>query len=332
MQVTVDDNIKSVKIFKTNFDINCIKYTDDKKFIAAGCFDGAINTYNIKSTQHELCLYDADTKLVDNVCTGITSVSNKENVITCSYSGGLIKQWRLDKKECVFTIKEKRQTMGVVYHPKKPKLFAFGDDGKILMYDAETRKNELIYQCSESRKLDGHVTKIFSVCFNPAKPNEFISGGWDNVLYFWDVRVPSAVRSIPQIFIGGDGLTINKKGTQIVTCEWKRENPMKLWDYRTGKLVEVVKPDAQISQLYCGKFITDNMVATGGCDAHIFRIINMNSLTTVSSVKALPSAVYSLDVLMTKRPPPAQRFIDEFGDLPNVAFSAGKHIYEVRYR
>lgn len=62
-------------------------------------------------------------------------------------SGGLIKQWRLDKKECVFTIKEKRQTMGVVYHPKKPKLFAFGDDGKILMYDTETRKNELIYQC-----------------------------------------------------------------------------------------------------------------------------------------------------------------------------------------
>lgn len=68
---------------------------------------------------------------------------------------------------------------------------------------------------SESRKLDGHVTKIFSVCFNPAKPNEFISGGWDNILYFWDVRVPSAVRSIPQIFIGGDGLTINKKGTQV---------------------------------------------------------------------------------------------------------------------
>lgn len=61
-------------------------------------------------------------------------------------------------------------------------------------------------------------------------------------------------------------------------------------------------------------------------------LINTYYLQTVSSVKALPSAVYSLDVLTSKRPAPAQRFIDEFSDLPNVAFSAGKHIYEVRYR
>lgn len=63
--------------------------------------------------------------------------------------------------------------------------------------------------------VDGHTSRIFQCCFNPRSNHEFVSGGWDEVVYYWDVRQPHAIRHISGIHICGEGIDINSKGTEV---------------------------------------------------------------------------------------------------------------------
>lgn len=69
---------------------------------------------------------------------------------------------------------------------------------------------------------DGHVSRVFAACFHPRNNYELITGGWDNVVQFWDLRQPYAVRHLSQIFMGGEGLDINQKGTEVSMCIQKK--------------------------------------------------------------------------------------------------------------
>lgn len=85
--------------------------------------------------------------------------------------------------------------------------------------------------------------RIFATCFNPVSNFEFISGGWDNIICFWDVRQPTAVRQISGPHICGEGLDISEKGTEILSCAWQNEKQLCIWDYATGKLIQGHEPD-----------------------------------------------------------------------------------------
>jgi len=61
----------------------------------------------------------------------------------------------------------------------------------------------------------GHSNRIFSVKFHPSENDIIISGGWDNTVQVWDVRVGYAVRSFYGPHICGDALDI--EGSTILT-------------------------------------------------------------------------------------------------------------------
>lgn len=77
---------------------------------------------------------------------------------------------------------------------------------------------------SVKNQLDGHSNKIFSACFHPTNHFEFVTGGWDRTVHFWDMRMPASMRYISDVCICGDGLTINTAGTEveisIYTCPY----------------------------------------------------------------------------------------------------------------
>lgn len=59
------------------------------------------------------------------------------------------------------------------------------------------------------------MSRVFAACFHPRNNYEFISGGWDDLVHFWDLRQPHAVRHISGIHMCGEGLDINAKGTEV---------------------------------------------------------------------------------------------------------------------
>ena len=49
--------------------------------------------------------------------------------------------------------------------------------------------------CSDKLDImDGHKSRVFSICSHPSDSNVFLSGGWDDTVQFWDVRQTRATR------------------------------------------------------------------------------------------------------------------------------------------
>lgn len=57
-----------------------------------------------------------------------------------------MKCWNYNFTQCVYTIREDRETYGIKYHPKLAKFITFGDDQKIYLYDEITKTQERVFE------------------------------------------------------------------------------------------------------------------------------------------------------------------------------------------
>jgi hypothetical protein len=64
----------------------------------------------------------------------------------------------------------------------------------------------------------GHSNRVFSCKFMPSDQNMILTGGWDNTVQFWDIRVGAAVRSLYGPHICGDSLDICGMYTYLYEC------------------------------------------------------------------------------------------------------------------
>ncbi|KAF5269667.1 hypothetical protein FQA39_LY08590 [Lamprigera yunnana] len=298
----IDGNLSVVSSIATNKEVLCIKYTEEFESIAAGFNDGMIRVFH--STGGEMINTLQDQESLENTAP-VTSIEHRPvsknypiiNCLTCTYANGCIKCWNYNFGQCLYTIREKRQTYGLTYHPRLPKFVTYGNDLKIYLYDEESHTQERILSASDvPGSIDGHASRIFAACFNPRSNHELITGGWDDVVYFWDFRQPHALRHLSKIHMCGEGLSISQSGNEILTCSWQKENPLQLWDYGSGELIVTMEPDLYESMLYCGKFVSKNFIVVGGSDQHIFKVVNLQTYSMVGSITGLSGGVYSVDI------------------------------------
>ena len=53
----------------------------------------------------------------------------------------------------------------------------------------------VIYAFSEDKRvMDGHRDRVFAVKYHFSNAAEFITGGWDDTVQFWDTRNKTATR------------------------------------------------------------------------------------------------------------------------------------------
>lgn len=59
------------------------------------------------------------------------------------------------------------------------------------------------------------MSRVFAACFHPKNNYELLTGGWDDVVQFWDLRQPYATRHISGVHMCGEGIDINQRGTEV---------------------------------------------------------------------------------------------------------------------
>ncbi|XP_011703403.1 PREDICTED: WD repeat-containing protein 5-like isoform X1 [Wasmannia auropunctata] len=313
---------------EVNQDVLCICYTETYDFLAAGLTDGNLKLYKVSTGENTLILCDAE--MMQNPAP-VTAVKHRPvrrshpitRTMIATYANGCIKCWHYPTAQCLYTIRERRQTLGLAYHPQLPKFVTVGDDTNLYLYDEETKTRERVFCGSDALDvMDGHKSRVFSACFNPKSAYELISAGWDDTIQFWDTRQAHSLRFISGVHMCGDGLDISRNGKEILTCSWQKDNPLQLWDYGSGKLIITLEPDSYSSLLYVGKYITNMYIACGGCDTDLFRIVDLRSRSTIAMIKYFKGGVYSLDVGPLER-----KYSKRI--LPKLAFCAGTTIFEV---
>ncbi|KZC05021.1 WD repeat-containing protein 48 like protein, partial [Dufourea novaeangliae] len=314
-------------------DVLCLCYTETHDYLVAGLTDGTVKLFKVSSDVDVLTLRDTEIMQKPSPTTAIKHRPVQKShpikrTVTATYANGCVKCWHYPSSQCLYTIREKRQTLGLAYHSHLPKFVTTGDDAKIYLYDEETKTQERVFHASESVEvMDGHKSRVFCACFNPKSAHELISGGWDNTIQFWDTRQPYALRRISGVHMCGDGLDITKNGKEILSCAWQRQNPIQLWDYGSGKLLVSLEPDGHSSLLYCGKYVTSMFLACGGMDVNIFRVVDLRSHATLGMIRNLNGGVYSMDIGPVN--PKHAKKTKTATVVPQIAFCAGRRIFEI---
>ncbi|KAF7390278.1 hypothetical protein HZH68_012135 [Vespula germanica] len=333
----LDGNITVSRRTETALDVFCITYTETFEFLAAGLSDGTVQLY--KTENGVKAKFLRDNEIVQNP-GAVTAIKHRPvrkthpitHTLIATYIDGYIKSWHYPSSQCLYTIRENRQILGLAYHPSEPKFVTVGDDTNIYLYNEETKVQERVFHASEiAERMDGHKSRVFAACFNPKSAHEIISGGWDDTIMFWDTRQPYALRHISGVHICGDGIDISQNGKEILTCAWQKKDPIQLWDYGSGKLITSLEPDNVPSMLYCGKYLSNIFITCGGTDTNLLRIVDLRSHSTLAMVRNLLGGVHgiALGPVDTKR---AKKSRQPEMYLPKIAFCSNKMILEVQIK
>lgn len=171
-----------------------------------------------------------------------------------------------------------------------------GKDGKLRLYDDMTRACELVLEGGTADVCAGHTSRVFSVKFNAEDPRVLVSGGWDNTIQVWDVRVGRSVRSIFGPHICGDAVDL-QQGT-LITGSWRPKDALQLWDFASGRQIltaDVKSKTGEPCLLYAAQSSPKGgFLAVGGTGSNEARVLRTSG-QFLAMLVGFPKGVFALD-------------------------------------
>jgi COMPASS component SWD3 len=225
---------------KTRPECFCVRYDSTDKYIAGGFSTGHIVIYDVSKGSYikhmSLSEYPISTIRWK---TGSQTSSNSRSILNAVHSDGKVSQWYVVNGKILYTFEEPGNFIMCLDYDSSGRNFATGgSDNTVRMYDDETKS--LVYKVSNSFDYVSHSNRIFSICFGKQQANEnlLVSGGWDNTIKFFDIRIKSIVNSILGPHINGD--SIDLKNWDLLTGSHDIKDQVKIWDIRNFKCKETV--------------------------------------------------------------------------------------------
>ncbi|XP_075686941.1 uncharacterized protein LOC142656016 [Rhinoderma darwinii] len=284
------------------------RFNPSGSLLAVGLITGTIKVYSLPGGLWVHTLKDEQSIAQRLPVTALrfhpTRPSSKGDLLLATYAGGQVKFWHVSTQSCVRSAREDRQTLTVTLSPSGDHFLTAGSSDEILVYDTETMKRVNVCQPSPSLSvMDGHRSRIFGLTFHPLSEENFISGGWDDTVQFWDIRQKRSFRRISGPHVCGDALDIDPDTQQILIGSWRKEENLQVWDSQTGQKIQTVPDDHRgPSQVYGCRWLGAGHMIAAGSNINMCRIIDRNSLLTRGSLVDLPAGVYSLDISSSSPP------------------------------
>eukprot|EP00792_Barthelona_sp_PAP020_P012592 TRINITY_DN7323_c0_g1_i1.p1 TRINITY_DN7323_c0_g1~~TRINITY_DN7323_c0_g1_i1.p1 ORF type:complete len:388 (-),score=69.92 TRINITY_DN7323_c0_g1_i1:19-1182(-) len=291
-------------IYEHEESVFTVRFSPDSSYLATSQADGFINIFRAINGRELYSLYtNTDLPVVslrwqpDN-----DRIKHRSsNVLLSSSANGDLSIWHVSSRDTMFNfVDSENQVFALDYSSDGLKFATGGKDHKIRVYDAQSKQLEqtLHRGIIDSMSL-GHSNRIFSLKFHPQDTNMLISGGWDDVVYVWDLRTGETVGNFFGPHICGD--TIDISGNIILTGSWSQRKQLQLWDLRNFSEINgfTIEGDKNRScNLYAAQFSKDlaqSLIAVGGSGYNAIRVFDrLNKFEEVDSF-LFDSAVFSLD-------------------------------------
>ncbi|XP_034239696.1 POC1 centriolar protein homolog A-like [Thrips palmi] len=291
-----------------------VAYTADKKLLTVGDTAGGIRVYKTGKSDELCCLSlqlavqgrsrkHADKaekpwagKAVAVTCLRPWPMQPAEPTLLASYADGKVRLWDVMHGVVKAVVTEDRQCLGMAVAPDSSCFVTLGEDGGVHLYDAETF--QLVTKMEHSGfsdVVDGHKSRTFSGAFHPLDPNCVATGGWDNLIQFWDIRLAQSTRHCGDAHVGGtESLDFSANGNELMSCSWRNNDQLQIWDSASATLIETLRPDRIKSYLYAGRYLSENMLCCGGSNANLFRLVHIGQKVTVGTISGLAHGVFSI--------------------------------------
>ena len=129
---------------------------------------------------------------------------------------------------------------------------------------------------SPSLKQQKQSNNIYGIKFHEKNPNIFFTGGWDEIIYVWDMRSPTFYANyLTGPFVCSETLDI--KDDKLLTGSWRRKNQIELWDLRRFRKIEDLdwnsNNNSTVQVCKFGRMDSKNIMAAGvnGSGMQIFK-------------------------------------------------------------
>ncbi|TPX32652.1 hypothetical protein SmJEL517_g04282 [Synchytrium microbalum] len=313
--------LKSFISVKQTSEIFVVCFSPDAKYLTVGLGNSSIQVYSTQTNALERTLTPPSADL--EIC--ITSISFRpdrpnsktKNVLAATYADGRLIHWHYTSGQLLSVVTEpgNESLLYVTYRADGSQYATSGSDALVRIHDAATQKVTSRLELGTPSVTTGHNSRVFSVKFHPTDPNMLCSGGWDNTIQMWDVRLQSSVRSIFGPHLCGDALDLTDDGTTIVTGSYRRTEALQLWNWADGSLQESVPwtliDGAPTTKLYKTQFSHSTsssplrgfadknrfmLGAGGGPNACELRMFNTQSKRCVGIAQGFTSSLYSCTI------------------------------------
>lgn len=147
---------------------------------------------------------------------------NKQNnqLLLSGNADGSILLWNAVKGKQHHRLIEKNSIFSLDYSADGTKYATGGKDFHVRVYDDETQQ-QVIDLPPQEYNWPGHANRVFAIKFLQEKSlsNVFLTGGWDSMIRFWDVREQKSIGSIMGPNLSGD--SIDYKNNQVLTASYR---------------------------------------------------------------------------------------------------------------
>jgi WD40 repeat protein len=305
-----------VTISHNTSEVFCTRYSPDGNFIAVGCGDSSIRIFNTKTGESIHILQSGSSVSLPTTCIRFrpsVEAGKTKNVFIASNAGGLVQHFHMASGKCLHTTEEPgNQIYALDYNSDGSMYCSAGRDRCIKLYDEETKTLSTTLSGGfmgfyEPTAPGGHSNRVFCTKFVPHDNNLIISGGWDNTVQIWDIRVGDAVRSIYGPHICGESLDM--VGNEVLTGSWRPKNQLEVWDFGKGtKKADVAwgpkgnrfdAPNEAGTYLYAAQFSKEGhgrFIAAGGSGKNEARVFDhQNDDDLIGTITGLTRGVFSVD-------------------------------------
>lgn len=272
------NELRSESRFGSNTVPECftIRYSPNDNYLAAGYSNGTIRLFEVNKEMKLHILIKVSTFAVTAI-----RFKGAESMLMCTTADGKVSTYHTASGKLLYQFQEKDNPLMCLDVNPFSSLFAVGGHDKVVkLYDDETKT--LIKELHGNYQHVGHSNRIFAVNFHKTEYNMLVSGGWDSIVTFYDIRQKSVVGNCLGAHICGDALDM--RGNYVITGSHSAKEQIKIFDIRTRKLVEKIKweyeENSHTSGLYCAQFskqassFKNTYIAVGGSNVNQFRMWN----------------------------------------------------------
>ncbi|CAG7816502.1 unnamed protein product [Allacma fusca] len=222
---------------------NCLSVavSPDGKAYAVSLANGMVNAY---LARNEKLIYTCNKREKNHSCSA-TSLRfrpwgkgdvNPNNLILATFTNGKVKTFHYPSGECVHQFNEHRELLTCEYSQVGDTFATSGNDGVLNVYDDETRAKLISY--SPPFYENARFRRIYSIAYHTQSVDELVTGGWDGVVRYYDLRISHMIKQFYGPYICGEGLAIDPTGRELCTASWRMKDSLQLWDYGSGQLIK----------------------------------------------------------------------------------------------
>ena len=84
---------------------------------------------------------------------------------------------------------------------------------------------------------DKNAHHIFGLKFDPTNPSLLFSGGWDEIIYLWDLRKPNtSAHYLTGPLISTESMDV--LDDKLISGSWRKNNQLEIWDLRRFRKIQ----------------------------------------------------------------------------------------------